>query len=392
MTTEAGTIIYNARVTRPGRAPFSGGILIRKGKIEKIFKGSFSPLPAGVKKIDARRGYLTPGLIDLHIHGGGGYYFWQNPRRDLSLILNHLAAFGVTSVLPTLAANSLDNTVRFLRYLRKASRRTGITARVLGVNLEGPFLSVGKRGAQSLRYIHAPRQAEVEAIFSEASGLIKIMTLAPELKGAIRLIRYLKKAGVIPAIGHTHADYEITRKAIRAGLSYATHFFNSYPPLHHRQPGPLGAILDSEEVDMEIIADGVHVAPAMLRLLFRLKDPSRILLITDGTAALGTRIRHFTMAGRQVEISDHAARLADGTLVGGELPLNRALKNIMEFAGLDFPRALAHATSNPARVLGLSRSKGDLRTGMDADLVIWGSKLSIKRTLVAGRTVYQHGS
>ncbi len=390
MTTKTSTIIYNARVTRPGHAPFHGGILVRGGKIEKIFKDSLSSLPAGVKKIDARRGYLTPGLIDLHVHGGGGLYFWENPRHSLPFIMNHLYAFGVTSVLPTLAANSLDNTVSFLRYLRKSSRRSGATARVLGVNLEGPYLGIGKRGAQSLRYIHAPRKAEVETILSEAAGLIKIMTLAPELKGAIGLIRRLKKSGVIPAIGHTNSDYETTRKAIRAGLSYATHFFNSYPPLHHRRPGPLGAILEAEDLDMEIIADGIHVAPAMLRLLFRLKDPARILLVTDGTAALGTRIRHFTMAGRQVEISHQAARLADGTLVGGGLPLNLALKNIMEFTGRDFTSSLAHATTYPARVLGLSRSKGDLQEGMDADLVIWGRNFSIRRTMAEGKTVYLH--
>jgi len=391
MPTTASTIIYNARVARPGRPPFRGGVLIRGEKIEKVYENSLSSPPPGVKKIDARRGYLTPGLIDLHIHGGGGRHFWDNPTSSLPFILKRLGAFGVTSVLPTMAANSLENTVGLLRYLRKIPRRSGIMTRVLGVNLEGPYLSIGKRGAQSLRYIHAPRREEVETIFSEADGLVKIMTLAPELKGAISLIRYLKKSGVIAAIGHTHADYETTRRALRAGLSYATHFFNSYPPLHHRQPGPLGAILESEEVDVEIIADGIHVAPAMLRLLFRLKDPSRILLVTDGTAALGTRLKHFTMAGRPVEISDHAARLADGTLVGGGLPLNRALKNIMDFTGRDFPSALSHATSYPARVLGISGRKGDLREGMDADLVIWGSNLSVRRTLVGGKTVYHHG-
>lgn len=390
MTSKTSTIIYNARVLRPGHPPHAGGILIREGKIDKIFTGSLSPLPAAAKKIDAQRSYLTPGLIDLHIHGGGGRHFWDNPRRALPFILNRLAAFGTTSLLATLSANSLDNIVCFLRYLKKARNHPGPARRVLGVNLEGPYLSVGKRGAQSLRYIHSPRQAEVETILSEADGLIKIMTLAPELKGAIRLIRYLKKSGVIPAIGHTNADYEITRKAIRAGISYATHLFNSYPPLHHRRPGPLGAILESKEVDVEIIADGIHVDPVILKLLFHLKDPARIMLVTDGTAALGTRIRHFTMAERQVEIFQHAARLADGTLVGGSLPLNRSLKNLMEFSGRDFSHALAHATTYPAGILGLSHRKGDLREGMDADLIIWGSNFSIKRTMVEGKTVYQH--
>ena len=390
MTTKINTIIYNARVLRPGYPPHAGGVLIRGGKIDQIFTGSLSPLPSAAKKINAHRNYLTPGLIDLHIHGGAGRHFWDNPRRDLSVILNRLAAFGTTSLLATLSANSLDNIIRFLRYLKNARQHPGSARRVLGVNLEGPYLSVGKRGAQSLRFIHAPRRAEVETILSEADGLIKIITLAPELKGAIPLIRYLKKSGVIPAIGHTNADYEITRKAIRVGISYATHLFNSYPPLHHRRPGPLGAILESEEVDVEIIADGIHVDPVILKLLFHLKDPARILLVTDGTAALGTRIKHFTMAERQVKISQHAARLADGTLVGGSLPLNRTLRNLMEFSGQNFSHALAHATTYPARVLGLSHRKGDLREGMDADLVIWGSNFSIKRTLVEGRTVYLH--
>ncbi len=194
---------------------------------------------------------------------------------------------------------------------------------------------------------------------------------------------------MIPAVGHTTADYETTRLAIRAGLSYATHLFNSYPPLHHREPGAVGAILESPRMKAELICDGVHLAPAVIRLVFRIKALDDLVLVTDGVEVLGRRIKKFTMGGREVTVDRNGARLPDGTLIGSMLPMNRALSNVADFTGISLSRALALVIANPARLLGLGGRKGDLRPEMDADLVLMDRRCRILRTIIAGKTVYK---
>ncbi|MCX6349077.1 MAG: N-acetylglucosamine-6-phosphate deacetylase [Candidatus Aureabacteria bacterium] len=389
MQRETHLAIINAILLRPNRAPSPGSLLVRGGKIDRVLGERRPVLPPRSAVIDARGRRVTPGLIDLHVHGGGGRHFGAGEGGGLSAILAAHARFGTTAILPTLAASSSPDILEIIRVFKKSVSRPLRGARVLGLNLEGPFLNMGKRGAQPLRYIRPPRVREVERILEEADGLVKIMTLAPELDAGFKVISALRRAGVIPAIAHTDADYETTRKAIRAGLSYATHLFNSYPPLHHRRPGAVGAILDSEEIDLEIIADGIHVAPVMIRLLFRLARPDRIMAVTDANDALGGRVRRFLMAGRAVRVEGGAARLADDTLVGSIVPLNRAVENLSRFAGIDFARALAHATLNPARLLGLSARLGDLEKGMHADLVIWERSGAVWKTLVGGEVIHE---
>jgi len=382
------TAIIHAVITRPNQEPRKGSILLRDGKILEILPDQLPSLPRSVKRINADNCRVCPGFIDLHVHGAGGRHFLDPPYRKLESILRTLHGLGTTSLLPTLSAASPKEILAYLSFIREHKAEGTLSSSILGVNLEGPFLSIGKRGAQPLRALRQPDISLLDQILKEGEGLIKIMTLAPELEGALKLVPRLKKAGVIPAAGHTQADYEITVEALKKGLSYATHFFNSYPPLHHRAPGPLAAVLEAEKVDLELIADGFHVSPVMIRLLFRLKEFEHIILVTDGTAALGERLTTFSMGGREVNLEQGAPRLRDGTLVGSTVSLNRSLKNIIEFVGLPFSRALALVTLHPARVLGISSSKGDLGEGMDADLVIMDEKFNVKRTIVAGRTVY----
>jgi len=373
------TVIFNAVLLRPGRPGSRGGLLLAKGRIARLLGEEEEPPPAA-EEIDARGAYLSPGFIDLHVHGGGGDDFLCPGSRCLERILNFLPRFGVTAVLPTIATPSREQLLGLVGLLGPyyQARRTG-----------GPYLSIGKRGAQPLRFIRPPSRVELEEILRAARGSIKIMTLAPELEGVIPLIRLLKKSGVIPAVGHTTADYETTRLAIRAGLSYATHLFNSYPPLHHRQPGAVGAILESSRVKAEFICDGVHLSPVIIRLLFRLKPLEDLLLVTDGVAVLGRRIKRFEMGGREVVVDRDGARLPDGTLVGSMLPMNRALRNAVEFTGLSLSEALRLVTVNPARLLGIADQKGDLCPGMDADLVIMDRHCDIRRTIIAGKTIYK---
>lgn len=381
--------IVNAVLVRPNRDPAPGSLLIRGGKIDRVFAERRPVLPPSAVVIDARGRRVTPGLIDLHLHGGGGRHFGANEEGGISDILAAHARFGTTAVLPTIAAAPLEEMLEVIRSLKKARDRTISGARILGLHLEGPFLSRGKRGAQPLRHLRPARPAEAEKILSAAGGLIRIMTLAPELDAGFRVIAALRRAGVIPAIGHTEADYATARRAIRAGASYATHLFNAYPPVHQRRPGALIALLEAEEVDCEIIADGVHVAPVMLKLLCRLKGSDRIVAVTDSSAALGGRPASFRMFGRMVRVRGGAARLDDDTLAGSVVPLSRAVRNLTRFSGGGFPRALAAATVNPARILGLSGRMGDLARGMDADLAIWEKDGTVWKTLVGGGIVHE---
>ncbi len=380
--------IVNSVVLRPGMAETRGGLLLKAGRISRVLREG-EPAPPAATVIDGEGGYLAPGFIDLHIHGGGGEDFLAGGSRSLDRILNFLPRFGVTALLPTIATPSREQLFDLVGLMGSYYRGERRGPRVLGINLEGPYLSIGKRGAQPLRFIRPPSAEELKEILEIAAGSIKIMTLAPEVEGAIPLIRLLKRSGVIPAVGHTTADYETTRQAIRAGLSYATHLFNSYPPLHHREPGAVGAILESSRVKAELICDGVHLSPAIIRLVFRLKPLEDLILVTDGVAVLGRRIKKFTMGGREVTVDRNGARLPDGTLVGSMLPLNRALRNVVEFTGIPLFQALALITANPARLLGIADRKGDLRPGLDADLVLLDRHCRVQRTIIAGKTVYK---
>jgi len=389
MTLPKSTAIINALILRPGYAPSRGGLLITKGLIERLLPEGVPPPEFAHTVIDARGNYLAPGFIDLHVHGGGGNDFNETGGRKLLSIVKYLTHFGVTSVLPTITTASRKNLLTVVRYISPFCLDKTGRGGILGINLEGPYLSIGKRGAQPLRYIRNPAETEVEELLESAGGSIRIMTLAPEVDGAFRLIQLLRRSSVIPAIGHTIADYETTRAAIKAGLLYATHVFNSYPPLHHRQPGAIGAVLESDHLDVEILCDGVHLSPVIVRLLFRMKPIDRLLLVTDGTAVLGRRIKKFLMGGREVTVDSSGAHLPDGTLVGSMVPMNQALRNVVRFTGIPLSDALILATGNPARVLGVEDRKGDIRRGMDADLVIMDQRCNVQRTIVAGETVFR---
>ncbi len=390
MSQKAGkiTAITHALIVRPHHSPRQGSILIRDGKILEILHDQFPSLPRGVSRIDAGTRFVCPGFIDLHVHGAGGYHFIDKPYRNLAQIAAALFRCGTTAFLPTVSAASPPEILDYIKFIRGVMSRGPLKGSVLGLNLEGPFLSIGKRGAQPLKTLRPPDPALLEEFLSAADGLVRIMTLAPELEGALPLVKRLCKAGVIAAIGHTQADYGTTRKALDSGLSYATHIFNSYSPLHHRDPGALAALLEDDRVNLELIADGVHVSPVMIRLLFRLKAFEKIILVTDGTVPIGCKIKKFTMGGREVGVEGGMACLRDGTLVGSVIPINLALKNLVEYTGEPFHRALSLATLHPARVLGLAEKKGDLREGMDADLVVMDRKFNIYRTIAGGKVVH----
>lgn len=357
--------ITNARIILPDKIIPRGSVVVKGKKIISILKGRSAP--RGAVKIDARRNFAAPGFIDLHIHG------------DVKCVSRQQAKGGTTGFLATLhPAGPKALLENIAQVLTERQRTSG--AKVLGIRLEGPFLNRAFCGALPARLLRKPDINEAKKIIKQARGALKIMVLAPELKEALRLIRLLKKYKIVASLGHTGATYSQAIKGIDAGIVQATHTFNRMRAFDHRDPGAIGAALMDNRVACEVIADGIHVHPAALRLLLGCKGSEKISLITDSTAA-----QKFPPKKRCGDIF----RLKDGTLYGTALTLNKALRNAIRFLGLALPEAVRLVTLNPARVLKIDRDKGSLAVGKDADLVIFDENFRVKMTIVEGKMVYK---
>ena len=339
--------------------------------------------PSGFSEvIDALGRFVAPGFIDIHVHGFGGADTLLEGGRGIAEMRHQLPATGVTAFLPTTISHPLPRLQGVLSDIRAAMALSSGAA-VLGCNLEGPFINELARGAHEARYLALPELS----LLAEFSDVLKIVTLAPELPGAAEFIAQCGKAGVKVAIGHTAATYEQAMDAVSGGASLFTHVFNAMPPLHHREPGALGAALDSDAY-CELIADNIHVHPAMQRLLLRAKRKERIILITDSTMA-GLPGGTYTLYGQTVTVHENAVRLPSGQLAGSALTLQRAVRNFIANTGLSVPKAVQLVTANPAHLLGLHQSKGRLAVGMDADITIFDDALDICHTLIRGECVYK---
>ncbi len=355
-------------------------VLIEDGRIERVGSAEAVGIPRGVR-IEAFPGaVLAPGFIDLHVHGGAGHDIMEGPPEALADIEQMLAAHGVTSYCPTTVTAPLDVTMKTLERLADHIE-SGSAA--LGIHLEGPFISHAKRGVHPPEHIQLPSVELFTQMYDAARGHIALMTVAPELPGACELIAEAVRRGVVVSLGHSDADLDFTRAAIVAGARHATHTFNAMRALDHRAPGLLGAVLTEDRLTADIIADGIHVAPEVVALFVRAKGPDRAVLITDGISATGMPDGRYRLGSFEVEVA--AGRcVAGGKLAGSVLTLDRAVRNLMTFAGWDLRAAVQLATLTPARVLGLEARKGVLAPGADADLVVLTPRGEVVRTIVAG--------
>ena len=262
-------------------------------------------------------------------------------------------------------------------------------ANLLGLHLEGPFISPQKKGMILPECICAPSLQLLEKIQDVANGRLRMMTIAPELPGNIPIIKQLVDSGVLASFGHSNATYQQTLEGFDAGIPHVTHLFNAMPPLHHRSPGPLLAIFQTKNVTTQLICDGVHIHPAVLRFVFGLLGPQRIVPITDGMQAIGLPDGKYFYNGIEYEARDGTARYEDGTLIGTALGLSQLLQKLMTFTNCPLDIAIKTVTENPARVLGIEERKGSIAPGKDADLVLLGQNCSIHATIVGGRIVHQ---
>lgn len=331
---------------------------------------------------------ITPGFVDVHTHGGGGFNLHTSDPAEILAYARWAPQTGVTAFLIGVVGTAGDLPEAQLRAAAQAVAAGSDGAEPLGIHLEGPYISERRRGAHLPAWLRRPGIAETDRILALAGGGLRLITLAPELPGAAEVVRHLVGAGVTVSIGHTDATYEQTLDALHLGITHMTHCCNAMRPLHHRDAGPLGALALAPQVFGEIIADGIHVHPAMIEILFRILGPRRAVVITDALAGAGMDDVAFEFAGQQARVDHGAARLADGTLTGSVLTMDAALRNVLRMTDAALAEAVGMLTLNPAQSIRVADRKGRLAPGYDADLAIFDPDLRLQATLCGGRLAY----
>lgn len=382
-------IIRNAKVITPWRV-LERASLLSEGKIILAVEERLDVDIAHPSIIvDAEGLMVAPGYIDLHVHGGAGYDTMDATPTAIHGMARFFARHGVTSYLPTTVAASPFSILAAIENVATCPQPQD-GAQHLGIHIESPYLNPDQKGAQPLEYLRLPDPEEYEAWF--AAGCVRLITLAPEIEGVLPLIKQGLAAGVEFAAGHTAASYQQLEKVVDLGLRQASHTFNGMAPLHHREPGAIGAVLTDERVYAQIIADGVHIHPSVIKLLIRVKGVSRTILITDAIRAAGLPDGEYKLGDQPVLVIDGVPRTMQGGLAGSSLTMDRAVQNVVNFAGVSVPEAIKMATIVPAEAMGLRGRKGELVPGADADMVLLNSCLEVQMTIVGGRIVYRDPS
>lgn len=369
-----------------GRAFFRGKI--EDGVVIPFDGGSFGDVyqtahpPPGVTRVD---GLLVPGFIDTHIHGADGADFMDADEDGNRRIVKYHTQHGTTALAATTLSASRERLHDAVRAITRTRTTAVEGAEICAVHLEGPYINRTRAGAQDLASIRPADIAEIESLLGEMGGVLCIMTVAPEIEGTRELIEHFRRR-VLFSIGHTAADYGEATAAVEWGARHFTHLFNAMTGMHHREPGVVGAALVATDTTAEIIADGVHVHPAMLRIAV-MTMPGRITLITDAIRACGMPDGTYKLYAHDVRVDGGMARLSDGTLAGSVLTMDAAVRNLVELAGLPIESVLPLATEVPARVLGVASRKGRIDRAYDADLVVLNTKLGIDRVFARGLEV-----
>lgn len=381
-------LITNARVFTPSGEWPRGWLLAEGGKIAGLGAGQPPQFDgAGLEQIDARGGMLLPGLIDVHVHGAMGHEVMDGDPQGLRAMARFAARHGVTAFLPTTWTASVESIWAALRGVEAALGAVDGGASILGAHLEGPFLNPARTGAQDSRLIR--RATMQEALPYLESGLVRLITLAPEFEENRWLIEACAQRGVVASAGHTQANLEQMQDAVQRGLTHVTHCFNAMPGLGHREIGTVGAALALPELNCELIADNIHVHPLVQKMLVELKGAGRVILVTDALRGTGLPDGDYAIDTRTITIRDGAARLPDGTLAGSTLTMERALQHLVQNAGRPLSELWPASSLTAARELGISQHKGSLEAGKDADLVQVDEHYGVVLTLAEGRAVYR---
>lgn len=378
-------ILTSTQVIRHGAVAISDGIISYVGPMEN------APRANGLK-MDLRGKYLAPGFFDVHVHGGKGVSFGgtDDPLKELEAYSKWVPSTGVTHYLCSLAAPDARVLAEKASLFADVLEAGVEGAQPLGLHLEGPFINKKKKGAFNPEWLREPSMEEAESFLKAGRGWVRQMTMAPELKGAQEIAARFRAEGVVVSMGHTDADYETASAALKGNFTHVTHTFNAQSGFHHRQPGVFGAILASNEVTAELIADTIHAHPGAMMVLLRCLGTDRVVLITDAMPGAGLPDGIYDLVGLQVTVKNGHANLPDGTIAGSTIMMNQCVHNIQYLLGVPLPEAVKMASLNPARVMGFADRLGSIAVGKEANLVVIDEDINVYLTLVKGTIVYNN--
>lgn len=386
--------IYNGKIITPFKTINQGTVLIIDGIISFVTEKNIDVEDAF--EIDAKGQYVAPGFIDLHVHGGGGCDFMDGSEKAFLTIAETHAQYGTTAMMPTTLSSSYNELIQTLELYQKAQLKNKKGAEFIGMHLEGPYFALSQRGAQDPKFIRNPDPSEYKEILSRFS-CVKRWSAAPELKGSIEFGRFLKSKNVLPAIAHTDAIYEEVLEAFENGYSLITHLYSGMSGVTRRNAYRYAGVIESafiiDEMDVEIIADGIHLPPALLKLVYKIKGPDRTALITDAMRAAGMPEGESILGslhnGLKVIVEDGVAKLPDrSSFAGSVATADRLIRTMTTMADVPLTDAIKMMTSTPARIVGFE-NKGELVPGKDGDLIIFDDQINIEMTIVKGNIVYE---
>ncbi len=385
--------VQAGKVITPLETITHGVVLAGDQRVVAVGRREDLRIPPEAEVIDVGDKTVIPGFIDIHVHGWGGVNLGDSVEAT-RLVAQSMARNGTTSFLPTLdaAGGSLEPTIASLRAVRTAMQQGTGAAEILGVHMEGPYLSDAEtaRGSMATSSMRRPSIEEFRNLFDTSEGTLRVMSIAPELGGALGVIREMVKLGVVPSAAHSAATYEQVMEAVDAGLRSATHTFNGMMPMHHRNPGLVGAILTCDRINAELIADGYHVGSVAMQVLLRCKGADKVTLVTDTTYVAGMPKGKYSIDDSRIVIKDdYKATVVGGTLYGSVSPMHKDIANIVQLVGCTLSEASRMASLNPAILIGMAARKGSLQIGKDADLVVLDEELNVHLTMVKGQVVYR---
>ena len=386
--------IYNGKVITPSGIINNGSILVTGDAITAVAEGDIEI--ADVIEIDANRNYISPGFIDIHVHGGGGHDFMDGSEEAFLKIAETHARHGTTAMLPTTLTSEKEGLLQTLEQYEQANKKNTTGAQFIGIHLEGPYFAVSQRGAQDPKYIRDPDPNEYKEILERFSS-IKRWSAAPELKGAIEFGKYVTSKGVLAAIAHTDAIYEEVLEAFENGYSLATHLYSAMSGVTRRNAFRYAGVIESayllDDMDVEIIADGVHLPAPLLKLVYKIKGARHTALITDAMRAAdmpeGESILGNLNDGLKVIVEDGVAKLPDrSSFAGSVATADRLVRTMIQMANVSLADAVCMITSTPARIMKMEKRKGSLVKGKDADIIIFDDDINIKMTMINGKVVF----
>lgn len=386
---ENGKILLKGRLVTPDGISSSRDILaIEDGSIS--FIGELDSMFAGTdyQIFDFGPNYICPGFIDMHIHGYAGVDVMNCTWEALDTMSWELARRGTTSFLATTMSAPCEELVKAIRNISVAQQQGTRGAQLLGCHMEGPFLNLGKKGAHKAEYIRLPNVFELREYLDAGGGCIRMISMAPEMVGALEVIKLARKIGIVVSLGHSDASLAQVEEACGVGLEHVTHAFNAMAGLHHRDPGTTGAILSMKQLTVDVIPDGYHVHPSIVKILVRSKGVDGVSAISDSITAGGLGDGEYELGGQKVIVKNGMAHLEDGTMAGSTISLSEGVKVMVEKVGLSLEEAVKMVTVNPARILGLY-DRGVLEYGKRADIVVLDHNFNVLMTIVKGKVVFK---